>query len=432
MFKNSKRWGMLSWLFVIVMISYFDRVNFSVSAPLIMKEFSINAALMGIIMSGFNIGYTLMNFTGGFLAEKYSSRKLMTIIVLLWSIMTVITGFGWSFVALLAIRIIFGMCEGPLVLINTKLVNRWMLPKERATASGLWLAAMPLGSLIGVVLSGLIVSTYGWRSVFYIFGVGGIVIAAFSWKILRDRPEDHPSISKKELDNIESSIMRQDGAAALTAPGSTLAEIVKNPLVWVICAVYFALLMFMWGNLNWLPTYFVQARGSTLLNSGIYAAIPFLGATLGPLVLGWLSDRGILLKTRSGWVCLSLFVMVPTVIYAVITPSLQISLTCFTIASFFAMASMAMMFTLIMEIFERANIAKISGFMLGSGSFAGIVAPSLVGFVLESTNSFNNAYYIFAAVALVGGMLSIILVKREGEFRRNKTKATMRLSEKVT
>ena len=422
---------MLSWLFVIVLISYFDRVNFSVSAPLIMKEFSINAALMGIIMSGFNIGYTMMNFTGGFLAEKYSSRKLMTIIVLLWSLMTIFTGIGWGFVSLLVIRIVFGICEGPMVLINTKLVNRWMLPKERATASGLWLAAMPLGSLIGVVLSGLAVSNYGWRSVFYIFGVGGFIVAAFSWKILRDRPEDHPSISKKELDRIESSIMQQDGAAALTASGSTLVEIVKNPLVWVICAVYFAILMFMWGNLNWLPTYFMQARGSSLLKSGIYAAIPFLGATLGPLVLGWLSDRGILIKTRSGWVCLSLFIMVPTVIYAVITPSLKISLTCFTIASFFAMASMAMMFALTMEIFERANIAKISGFMLGSGSLAGIIAPSLVGFVLQATNSFNNAYYIFAAVALVGGMLSIILVKRENEFKRNKTTAAMKVSEKM-
>ena len=158
---------MLFWLFAVVLISYFDRVNFSVSAPLIMKEFNLGAAFMGIIMSAFNIGYAVFNFYGGFLAEKYSARKFMTFILFLWSVMTIFTGFGWSFISFLVIRIIFGMCEGPLVLINTKLVNRWMLPNERARASGLWLAAMPVGVVFGVLLSGFIVQSYGWRSVFY-------------------------------------------------------------------------------------------------------------------------------------------------------------------------------------------------------------------------------------------------------------------------
>ena len=151
---------------------------------------------MGIIMSAFNIGYTVFNFYGGFLAEKYSARKFMTMILFLWSIMTILTGFGWSFASFLVIRIIFGMCEGPLVLINTKLVNHWMLPNERATASGLWLAAMPIGVVIGVLLSGIIVESYGWRIVFYIFGIAGVIMAALNWKILRDHPDDHPSISK--------------------------------------------------------------------------------------------------------------------------------------------------------------------------------------------------------------------------------------------
>jgi sugar phosphate permease len=423
MFKNYYRWEMLFWVFFIVLVSYFDRVNFSISAPLIMKEFGIGAALMGIIMSGFNIGYTLMNFYGGFLAEKYSARKLMTFIILLWSLMTVFTGLGWSFTSLLVIRIVFGICEGPLVLINTKLVNRWMLPKERATASGLWLAAMPIGVMIGGILSGVIVAGYGWRSVFYIFGIVGIIAAVLNWIIMRDQPEDHPSISKTELDLIKSSIVQHDGLAALNAPGSTLMGLLKNPLVWAISAVYFAILMFMWGNLNWLPTYFMKARGSSLLKSGIFSSIPWIGAAVGPLILGWLSDRSFFIKTRAGWVALSLFVIVPTVVYAVITPDLYVSLACFTIASFFAMAAMGQMFALAMEIFERANIAKVSGIMLASGSLAGIIAPSLIGFVLEATNSFNNAYYFFGATAFVGGCLSFILIRKEKVVRRDKSAA---------
>ena len=426
MFKNNYRWEMLSWIFIVVLISYFDRVNFSVSAPLIMKEFGIGAALMGIVMSGFNIGYTLLNFCGGFLAEKYSARKFMTIIILLWSLMTFFTGIGWSFLSLLVIRVIFGVCEGPLVLINTKLVNRWMLPKERATASGLWLAAMPIGVMLGIILSGFVVASYGWRSVFYIFGAVGIVAAILNWIILRDQPEDHPSISKKELDLIKSSIVQRDGQAALNAPGSTLMGLLKNPLVWAISVVYFAILMFMWGNLNWLPTYFMKARGSSLLKSGLISSIPWIGAAIGPLIMGWLSDHEVFIKTRAGWVTLSLFAIVPTVTYAVITPDLYVSLACFTIASFFAMAAMGQMFSLAMEVFDRANIAKVSGIMLSAGSLAGIIAPTLIGFVLEITNSFNFAYYVFGATAFIGGFLSLILVKKEKAVRRDRSLAAVK------
>lgn len=411
---------MLSWLFAVVLISYFDRVNFSVSAPLIMKEFNLGAALMGIIMSAFNIGYTVFNFYGGFLAEKYSARKFMTMILFLWSIMTILTGFGWSFASFLVIRIIFGMCEGPLVLINTKLVNRWMLPNERATASGLWLAAMPIGVVIGVLLSGIIVESYGWRIVFYIFGIAGVIMAALNWKILRDHPDDHPSISKTERDLIKSSIEKHDGVARPNAKGSTLIELLKNPFVWIISLVYFALLMFLWGNLNWLPTYFMKARNSSLLKSGLFSAIPWIGAALGSFVLGWLSDRAIVIKTRSGWVTLSLFAVVPTIIYAVITPDLYISLACFTIASFFGFGAIALCYALNMEMFERENVAKVSGIMLSAGSFAGIIAPSLIGFVLEMTNSFDNAYYFFGLLSLLGACLSFALVKKEDAVRKEK------------
>ncbi len=428
MFKNNYRWEMLFWLFVVVLISYFDRVNFSVSAPLIMKEFNLGAALMGMIMSAFNIGYTVFNFYGGFLAEKYSARKFMTFILFLWSVMTIFTGFGWSFISFLVIRIIFGMCEGPLVLVNTKLVNRWMLPNERARASGLWLAAMPVGVVLGVLLSGFIVQSYGWRSVFYLFGVAGVIMAAMNWKILRDQPSDHPSISKTERDLIHSSIEQYEGVSKPNTKGSTLIELLKNPSVWIISLVYFALLMFLWGNLNWLPTYFMKARSSSLLKSGLFSAIPWIGAALGSFVLGWLSDRRFILKTRAGWVTLSLIAVVPTIVYAVITPDLYVSLACFTIASFFGFGSLGLFYALNMEMFAKEDVAKVSGIMLSAGSFAGIIAPSLMGFVLEITNSFNNAYYFFGLLSFLGACLSFVLVKKENYVRERKLQVKMAAS----
>jgi len=412
------RWEMVFWLFVIQFLSFGDRINFSVSAPLIMKELSIDVALMGIIMSGFNIGYTILNFTGGYLAQKYSARKFMAVIIILWSIMTVLTGFGWSFLSLLLIRIIFGMCEGPLVLINTKLINRWMLPEERATSLGIVGASIPLGAVIGIPVASILVAAYGWRSVFYIFGAAGFAVAAVILLRLRNSPEAHPSISKNERDRIQSGIEESDGAAALTASGSTFVEFLKNPLVWLICLVYFSILMFAWGNISWLPTYFVKARGLSTVQSGYHAAIPFLGAALGSVFLGWLSDRSIFFKTRSGLVGFNLFLSVPLIIYAVTTPSIVLCVASFTMAAFLTMGSMQIMFSLIMAVFDRADVSIVSGFMLGFGSFSGILAPAYMGFVLKATNSFEFAYFTFGAVSFIGGFLSLLLVRRERGVKR--------------
>ena len=410
---KSYRWEVIFWIFLVTMLSYFDRFNFSVSAPLIMKELAIDVALMGIIMSGFNIGYTIMNFSGGYLAQRYSARKFMAVIIVLWSIMTFLTGSGWSFASLLIIRILFGMCEGPMFLINTKLINHWMLPKERAFSIGIMSSAMNVGAIIGIPLSGFIVAAYGWRSVFYIFGVLGIVVAALIFVRMKDSPAQHPRISEDEREKIESGIAESDGSASLTAQGATLAGYIRNPLVWMLCFVYFSDLMFVWANINWIPTYFLKARGLSLVKSGLLSSLPFVGAALGAIVLGWLSDRGLPFKHRASWVCFNLFCSVPLIIYAVTTTSVAVSLGCFFMASFFAYGSMNIMFALVMGVFDRADVAKVTGFMLGSGSLSGILAPMVVGFVLKATNSFNYAYFAFAALTFIGGFFALFLLRKE-------------------
>jgi ACS family glucarate transporter-like MFS transporter len=108
----------------------------------------------------------------------------------------------------------------------------------------MWLAAIPLGLVLGNVASAAIVSAYGWRSVFFAFGVLGLVIAALSWVIVRDRPEDHPSMSPEELKVIkESQLLHKCGDIA-DAPGSTMRELMGNPNVWILSILYFAAAMY--------------------------------------------------------------------------------------------------------------------------------------------------------------------------------------------
>jgi ACS family hexuronate transporter-like MFS transporter len=416
MFKDRLRVEVVLWLAIIMVLAYMDRSNFAVAAPIIMKEFGINAAQLGIIFSAFTAGYMVVNFPGGFIAERFGARFVLAGVIFLWSVMTIGTAYAWSFMSLLVIRVIFGMCEGPMIPATTKIVSMWVTPKERGMASGLWMAAIPVGAMIGNAFSGIIVTVWGWHSVFYIFGILGFLFAYLTWRIIRNHPEEHPKITKEEIDVIKTGIVKHEGVARL-AESSTVSQLLRNPWMWLISIIYVCNIMLFWANLSWLPTYFVMARGSSVLKSGFISAVPWIAGAVGAFAMGWLSDH--FGKIRGVWLAVGLFVIAPFIAYATIAPSLEACLACFVIAIFFNVGCTGLMFAVPMEVFPVADVAKVSGIMLGFGSISGIIAPSLVGFVVQYTHSFNAAYYVFAILSLLGGLLSLALVKKEkGVYRQ--------------
>lgn len=408
------RWLMLGWLFLITMVSYMDRANLSMAVPLLMKEFHLTASQIGVVISGLTIGYTVLNFPGGFFADRFSPKKVLITAFILWSIFTVATGMVWSLTSLIIVRILFGASEGPLAPSNTKLVSNWMLPQERGTASGLWLSAMTLGVVVGGPLSGLIIQNLGWRSVFYIFGIGGFVLVALSAYILSSKPEEHKLISKEELAlikkyNTQEASTSNEGKAST---GTILREILGNPLTWLLALIYFGLAALFWANLGWLPTYFVKARNSSILSSGFYSAIPNITASIGAILVGTFSDR-IFKSRRTPLLIITSLIMLPAVFLAVNASSVIGALAAFSVATFADMAAIGMMWAIPMELFPKNRVAIASGFMLACGSLAGIISPIFMGYILDKTGSFNNAYYVFGIAALISALLAVPLYLKE-------------------
>ena len=289
--------------------------------------------------------------------------------------------------------------------------NVWATPKERGLASGLWLGALPVGVVLGNTLSAAIITAWGWRSVFYIYGIAGGVFAYLTWVIVRDNPAEHPRISKDELQLIQSSIVEHDGVDSVTAAGRTVFQLLSDPWVWVLSVSYFCVAFVFWVNLNWLPTYFVKVRASSLLASGIFASLPYIVAAFGAPVLGWLSDH--VGKVRSNWLAIGFITATPFIAYAVITPSIEISLFCFAVSLFLIMGNIALHYAVAMEIFNRADVARATGIMLGTGSISAVFAPSMVGFIVQSTGSFNGAYFICAGITCVGALMALALAVKE-------------------
>jgi len=369
------RWYVVGWFFIVTLVSYIDRVNLSMAAPLIMKDFQMKPSELGIVLGAFTIGYTMMNIPAGFLSARFSGRRVITVILFLWSVMTLLTGVAWGFVSLLIFRILFGIAEGPLFPACNGVISHWMLPREKATAAGFFTSAIPLGALIGILLSAIIIEYWGWRAVFYIYGVAGIIASFVGWFIVTDSPAQHSCVSSEELKRIEASY----ASPVAGVGGSTFGQLLRDRTLWVLSLSFFLMALAYWATLNWLPTYFVMARKTTILKSGYLSSLPWIVAFLGMVSLGWASDK-IGKGYRGNWLAFSMIASVPFIAYAVVTPSVTVSLICFSVALFFNLGAIGLAVAFVHELWDRADVPKAHGMALAFMSLAGFVGPYLVGY----------------------------------------------------
>jgi len=407
------RWLIIVLGFIMFLIAYMDRVNLAICGVPVMKEFGLTPSQLGLVFSGFTIGYTILNFPAGFIAQKMSNRLLLTLVMILWSVTTFATGWAQGFISLIVIRILFGMCEGPMPPSVAQVVNNWMLPREKGTAAGLYASAIPVGIVVGNLLSGYLLDLVGWRNVFFIFGAGGILCGIVVWMMVRDKPAQHPSVSREEVELIESFY---HAPTDKPATGSTFGQMMANPWLWVLCASWIFYIMGFWATLNWLPTYLVMARGSSILKSGVLASAPWVLGAIGMIVLGWASDK-IGKGYKANWYAACCFIAAPFMALAVITPSLTLCIIYFSIALFFIMPCLAIATVVPMNLFHQEDVGKAHGIALTFSSIGGILAPYLVGIILEQTKSFNLAYYIFAGCSLIGGVCALMLHWKERQER---------------
>jgi MFS transporter, ACS family, glucarate transporter len=284
--QGNYRWLLAFVFFVIGLIAYMDRANISIVAGPMMADLGLTKVQFGILGSMFTLGYAIMQIPGGMLAERFGSRIIITISLILWSVFTAFTGLATGFITLVIIRFLFGLGEGSLFPANTVFNTYWFTKKEKARAASALLAGTFLGPVIAPSLSVAIYSAIGWRGLFFIFGVIGIVIAIVWHLVSRDKPEQHPRVSEDEKALIVSNRTVIDAEKKKAPWGRFL----KNTQFWAVgisfAALGYANALFM----VWLPTYLLETNGFSLQSMGFAASMPWLAIFLVVLLGGKFSD----------------------------------------------------------------------------------------------------------------------------------------------
>ena len=189
------RYKALALMFALTMVTYLDRVCIAATAPAMSAELGLSKGQMGEVFSIFVLGYVLFEIPGGWLADRFGARSLLTRIVVCWSVFTAATGMAWSFASLLVIRFLFGCGEAGAFPGCASAISRWFPFSERGRAQAVIMVGSRLGGAFAPALVIALMSVIGWRAVFWIFALLGIVwaVAWASW--FRNSPEQHGAVS---------------------------------------------------------------------------------------------------------------------------------------------------------------------------------------------------------------------------------------------
>ncbi|MRI00087.1 MFS transporter [Kriegella sp. EG-1] len=412
--NSKKRYNILAMIFVTVVINYLDRTNISIAASALKEELGINAVQMGYIFSAFGWTYSLLQIPGGIVADKVKSRILYPVIMALWSVATLIQGMVNSFITLLGLRASIGMFEAPSYPTNNLIVTRWFPENERATAIATYTSGQFLGMALLLPILTLIQDALGWRGLFIVSGLIGLLWAAVWFVFYRD-PLNHKTVSGAELKLIKDGGGLVDNDGQKSTPKkfewSDLLQAFRYRKLWGLYIGQFCLGATTIFFLTWFPTYLIDFRGLDFIKSGFYASVPYLAAFCGVLLAGFSSDylvkKGYSAEvSRKAPIIVGMLLSI-AIIGANYTDDTTLIIVFLSIAFFGnGLASIAWIFVSLIA--PKKNIGLIGGTFNFIGGLSAVIVPIVIGYLVQG-GDFSPALFFIGAMALVG-LISYTLI----------------------
>jgi len=394
------------------LVNYLDRSTLSIATPAIRGEMGLSATQMGLLLSAFSLAYAFSQLPIGALLDRLGARLVLGLGMFFWSLAQIAGGFVGSLQQFVVARVVLGVGEAPQFPAGAKVFSEWFPVKERGKPTGLFTASSTIApALAPPLLTGLMLA-FGWRGMFIVMGVAG-VLAAIAWYMLyRDR-------RNVALEAEEVAYLSQDDAASAHERKITAADyraLLTARTSWGVIFGFMGVIYMVWLYLTWLPAYLSSERGLTIAKAGWVLAIPYLAGTCGMLASGivadWLLARGLKpIASRKYPIFVGLAFAALFTVPAAFTPSTTHAVAYISAAMFFLNMSSGGAWALVSVAAPRRLVASLGGLQNFGGYLAGSAAPIITGLVVDTTGSFVNALLISAAVSAGGALVYLFVVK---------------------
>ncbi|MEU6328237.1 MFS transporter [Streptomyces sp. NPDC047049] len=400
----AKRWAyVIPVAAIMYMLAYLDRNNVSVILPYMHGDLRLSNADKGLVGGVFFLGYVFLQIPAAILAQRWSARKTVLLLMVAWGVAASLSGLVRTTSQFYVARFVLGLFEGgvwPAVLI---LLASWFPLRERARANALWMACLPLSSVLMAPLSGWMLDQGSWRWVLVLQGVPPLVWAVVWWFTVADRPARARWISRAEADHVERAIAA-DEAAKPPAGGGSYLDTVKQKPVLVLIGVYFFWITGFYGFNLWLPAVIKElTHDGSSTEVGLLTAIPFTVALAVMIANAAWSDRT---GRRRQAVAVPLLVGIAALLLgqAVDGALPRMLLLCVTAAAVYA--PYGPFWAIPGELLRFEVVVVAMGLINALGNLGGFAGPYLVGRLTDATGSSVTGFavlsaFLAAAVALV-------------------------------
>jgi ACS family D-galactonate transporter-like MFS transporter len=406
------RWGIAVLLGLGVVINYFDRTNIAVAGIALSSEYHLSSVQFGFIASAYLWTYTLIQVPIGALLDRIGVKWMTRVGTILWSLATFMTAIVSGYGLIILSRLLLGIAEAPVFPAASKATGYWFPIKERGLATSAFDASAKFSNVIGVPFVAFIVALYGWRGAFWATGILSVLYGVLFWIMYRD-PSQSKRISQEERTYIEEGGAQVDNVAPVNTLAS-LSYLLRQPKIWGMALSFAAYGYSFYLFLTWLPSYIQKQLHVSILNSAGLVAIIWGVATITDIVIGgWLVDFLIKRGNDPTRVRKTIFIigmlMGIAIIGAAFTTSIPLIVMWLSISLGGLAFAAPVGWSIPSIIAPKGTVGVVGSIMNFFNNLAGIIAPLVAGFVLDTTKSFV-LNFIIAAIILVLGVLCYLLL----------------------
>lgn len=408
------RYLVIAILFAVSCFSYGDRVALSLAGTSMQKTIKLDSVHLGYLFSGFSWAYVLGQLPSGGLLDRFGSKRVYGLSIIVWSFLAFLTAFAGylgaslAFTAIFILRLLSGFAQSPVFPGNGRIVAEWFPTAERGSASAIFNAAQYFALPIFAPVFGWLIHILGWRSCFWFMGALGAVLTLI-WYMNIFGVKQHPRIAKSEIEFIE----RGGGLVNTDVDIKSRARV--NPLTWstvkmllsyrMLVGVYigqYCITTLTWFFITWFPVYLQQARHMSIVKAGFAAAVPGLCGGFGGILGGVLSDRlldgGFSLSFARKAPIMAGMGLAMTMI-ACNYAGTQSLMLLFMSISFFGKGVGALGWTVVSDTSPKGLVGMNGALFNLIGNMAGITTPIIIGYIVQRTHSFNLALIYVSFIA---------------------------------
>ncbi len=387
--------------FFLSLLLYIDRACISAAKIPISDSLGFSDKQMGWVLSAFALGYALFQTPSGMLADRLGPRKILTTIVILWSVFTALTAAAWNYASMLVVRFLFGASEAGAFPGISRAVYSWYPLKERGLVTGINFSGSRLGAAFALPLVAWLIHATGWRTTFVILGIIGILWAVFWFLWFRNTPEEHKGISEEEKNYIMNNRQQTD---ITEKAGIRMDTMLKSGNMWLAMLQYFASNFTFFFTLTWLFPHLQTKYSLEIVEAGFYASAPLIGGALGNWFSGWLVD---VIYKKGNWKmsrripAMAGFVLVIIGLLGSLHMETVTGAVLFlTLAIFGADMTLSPSWSFCVDI-GRRNSGAVSGTMNMAGNLGSFITALAFPYLQAWTGSEEPFFYTGAALAFI-------------------------------